>query len=166
ECEGLGSAQHRPEEITAEHLAAARARWLDQVHGDEERATFARQWAACLEEAAASLPARLPALVNVVAATTSGLAGDPHFGEQTPQGSGFDLLVVEEAEHLTESEFLKCARRARRWVLLGEASEERHPRRDDKAAARKTDDRAFRAVRHLPAGRSSLPEPRATLFSR
>src|SRR5207237_7584695 len=31
-----------------------------------------------------------------------------------------DVLVVEEADQLTEADFLKLARRARRWVLIGE----------------------------------------------
>jgi hypothetical protein len=32
----------------------------------------------------------------------------------------FDLLILEESHHVTESEFAAAARRARRWVLLGE----------------------------------------------
>src|SRR5262249_30212802 len=57
-------------------------------------------------------------LVNVVAATTAGLSGDEHFGDRAA-GKAFDLLVLEEAELVTESEFLKIAGRARRWVLVG-----------------------------------------------
>src|SRR5207248_862123 len=36
----------------------------------------------------------------------------------------FDLLVLEETDHVTESEFLHASRRARRWVLLGEPGHE------------------------------------------
>src|SRR5262249_39900670 len=48
------------------------------------------------------------------------LAADEHFGPGSPAGRGFDLLLVEEAHQLTEPEFLQLARRARRWVLVGE----------------------------------------------
>jgi hypothetical protein len=46
------------------------------------------------------------------------LTADPYFGAAacTP----FDLLLLEEAHEVCEAEFLAAARRARRWVLIGE----------------------------------------------
>ena len=58
--------------------------------------------------------ARLPGYTNVVAATTTALPADPHFGDAAAASQAFDRLVVEEADQVTESEFLKVARRARR----------------------------------------------------
>jgi hypothetical protein len=88
---------------------------------EADRWAFARQWVACLEQNPDALAARLPDFANVVAATTAALPADEHFGDRAVPGrSHFDLLVLEEADQVTESEFLKAARRARRWVLVGE----------------------------------------------
>src|SRR5262249_30261137 len=125
DCQGLESGTARPAGIApaaAEEAGGACRRRRD-VEG--QRGASARRWAACLEEAAGPPPARLPGYVNLVAATTAGLAADPHFGEASSQSHGapFDLLVLEEADQVTESEFLKAARRARHWVLVGEAGD-------------------------------------------
>jgi hypothetical protein len=55
-----------------------------------------------------------------VAATTSSLAADPDFGDAAAPAVRFDLLVLEDADRVTEAEFLAVARRARRWVLVGQ----------------------------------------------
>lgn len=114
----------RPQAKTDEALAAARAAWCEQLQHDEERWDFAQQWASFLEKTGDTLPHRLMAHANLVAATTASLAADPQFGEGTPHGTNFDLLVLEEAHEVTESEFLHLARRARRWVLVGEPDNE------------------------------------------
>ena len=84
--------------------------------------SFSRRWLECLTEASETLPAQLVHCANLVAATTDGLAGDPHFGEGAAVPAAFDLLVLDEAHGVTEAEFLAVARRARRWVLVGEPS--------------------------------------------
>ncbi len=119
-CQGLDSETPRPDALTASAVAAARAEWDRQLHGEDERLAFARQWADCLHEAADTLPSRLLAYVNVVAATTASLHADEHFGDSAAPSVPFDLLVLEQAHEVTESEFLALARRARRCVLVGE----------------------------------------------
>jgi hypothetical protein len=99
---------------------AAREAWQVHAAHDEERCTFARQWAGYLERGADDLADRLPGYINLVAATTTALATDPHFGDAGPWGQTFDLLVLEEATNLPEPEFVALAGRATRWVLIGQ----------------------------------------------
>jgi hypothetical protein len=110
----------RPAGRTAEALTAARDGWQRQRTQDEARAGLLREWSDYLESSADSLAERLPGFANVIAATPAGLAADPHFSDAAASGGSFDLLVLDEAEHLTESDFLKAARRARAWVLVSE----------------------------------------------
>jgi hypothetical protein len=118
----------RPAEPTSQAVAAAHTRWQEHLQQAARRSEFARRWVACLEEMGASYPARLLGLCNVVAITTSALPADEHFGESITSTEGrqagppvqFDLLVLEEADQVTESELLNLARRARRWVLVGQ----------------------------------------------
>src|SRR5262249_28987137 len=49
---------------------------------------------------------------------------DPLIGDRARDGAPFDLLVLEEAHRVTESEFLALSRQARRWVLVGEPTAE------------------------------------------
>src|SRR5262249_60215939 len=119
-CQALDADTPRPEGMTCEAIRAARDGWVGLVEREQERAVFARQWADHLDQAPDVLADRLPGYVNLVAATMTALPSDPHFGTAVAASFHFDLLVVEEADHLTESEFLQVARRARRWVLAGE----------------------------------------------
>ncbi len=112
-----------PTMLTREAVQTAQQAWCRRREQAEEQAAFARQWAAYLEEATETLAERLPLYANVVAATTTSLATDPHFGDVAAGDRAgpiqFDWLVLEEADQVTESEFLNAARRARRWVLVG-----------------------------------------------
>ncbi|HXG13232.1 MAG TPA: AAA domain-containing protein [Gemmataceae bacterium] len=121
-CQEFGS-EAAPTAPTPAALRAAREAWQQRVREAEERRAFARQWAACLEESAATLANRMREYVNVVAATTGSLAADEHFGDAAAPLL-FDLLVLEGANQVTESEFVNLARRARRWVLVGEPAPE------------------------------------------
>ncbi len=123
-CRELASESDRPTAAERAAVVAARAVWQRNLHGEEERLTFARQWADCLRQAADTLPSRLLGYVNVVAATTTGLAADEHFGDASANTLHFDVLILDRAHEVTESEFLTAARRARRWVLVGEPSPE------------------------------------------
>src|SRR5262249_28752210 len=109
------------DEAPSATAAAGRAAWLAELSREESTGAFASRWADCLEEAAQTFPARLSGCANLVAATTAWLAADPHFGESasTPPLT-FDLLVLDEADRVTEAELLSISRRARRWVLVGE----------------------------------------------
>ncbi len=126
----------RPTDATPEAVMAARAAWRDQQQEDERRCTFARQWAAYLEESADNLSGRLPGFANLVAATVAGLPADEHFGDASASGGQFDLLIVDEAERVTEAELLRLARRAQRWVLVGEPGlQDRSPDANERGGA-------------------------------
>ncbi len=108
----------RPANLSAASVAAAREAWSRQREQHNRQEVFARQWLEAVEEAAATLPEHLAGCANVVAATTAGLAGDAVFGGAN--SPVFDLLVLDEAHQVTESEATAAARRARRWLLVGE----------------------------------------------
>jgi hypothetical protein len=111
-----------PPDITPEGAEAVRQAWRTRREEDEQQRAFVHQWIRSLEDFARDLPRRLPEYVNVVASVAGTLAADRYFGDRSPHAADFDLLVWQEAERVTESEFLRLARRARRWVLFGEPS--------------------------------------------
>lgn len=115
-CRQLVAESPRPEAPTAEAVAEARTAWQQQRQHDQERCQHANEWLVYLQEASGSVAERLPGFVNLVAATPAALAADEHFGDV----GTFDLLIVQEADCLPEAEFLPLARRARRWLLIGE----------------------------------------------
>jgi hypothetical protein len=161
-CQELATESDRPTTADRAAVAAARDGWQRNLRGEEERLSFARQWADCLRRSADTLPSRLLGYVNVVAATTTGLAADEHFGDASARTLHFDLLVLDRAHEVTESEFLNAARRARRWVLVGEPSAEaevvRPPARRDVARAAAQSPPFFeRLWRHLHRDPRRLP---------
>jgi hypothetical protein len=113
-----------PGELSPAAVEARYEAWRKLVAEDEEAKTFAQHWVRCLEESRDSLPRRVLECANVVAATAATLNGDELFREGSFPGRPFDLLVVDEAEQMTESEFAGAARRTRRWVLVGEPAGE------------------------------------------
>jgi hypothetical protein len=98
--------------------AAARDDWARGRDADRHELDAARGWADGLEPLLEALPGRLLEAVNLVAATPAGLAADPHFG--AGRRGPFDLVVIEEAHAVADGDLLAAARRARRWVLVGE----------------------------------------------
>lgn len=118
--QGFGEGAPTPAEIRLEEIRAAREESGHRATEAERALALAWDWARGVEESLPGLAGRLAGLANVVAATTTGLAADAHFGDRAPCPVVFDLLVLEEAHEVTESEFLHAARRARRWVLVGE----------------------------------------------
>jgi AAA domain len=119
-CDGMAP----PEDLSAAAVQGRRATWSSRREQDEREAARTAHWVTALENALAALPERLARCVNVVAAVTSALAADPHFGDNAAPRTTFDLLVLEESHFVTESEFLAVARRARRWVLIGEPADD------------------------------------------
>jgi hypothetical protein len=109
-----------PAERTAAATRAARQRWAEALAADERREAVARHWAEGVEQAAATLATQLARCAHVVAAPTAAVTGEPAALDRECGTTAFDLLVLEEADRVTESEFLSVARRARRWVLVGE----------------------------------------------
>lgn len=108
-----------PAEASPESAAYAEALWGKQRERDEQTRRFARQWAEYLEGAGPELAGRLPRLANVLAAPAAALARDPLLNDALD--GPLELLVVEEAERLTESELHRLAPLARRLVLVGHA---------------------------------------------
>ncbi len=121
-----------PTEMTPAALQAARDGWSERLRAEVDQRESAESWERGVEAALATLPQRLAACANVVAATTTGLASDVHFGSRS--AVAFDLLVLDEAEQVTESEFVNLARRANRWALVGQPM----PDVDGPAAIRRT----------------------------
>jgi hypothetical protein len=107
----------RPQAMTVAAVEAAQARWQAGVEADEESCRFAQQWAAFCHDSAETLVSGLPDLVNLVAGTLPAFSCDKTFNSD--HAGGFDLLVLEDADQVSEADFLKVARRARRWVLVG-----------------------------------------------
>jgi hypothetical protein len=101
----------RPAMMTLAAVESAHEHWQVLSKQDEENCAFARQWAGTIQEAADTLAQRLPALANLVAGTCTAFLADKQF---------FDLLLVEDAHKISESEFLNLAGHARRWLLVGE----------------------------------------------
>ena len=118
-CARLNGRTPAPDGPGLQAVSRARAAWQALLDDEEQKRSFSQRWADCLAEASETLPARLTHFANLVAATTDALAGDPHFGDGSAAGM-FDLLILEDAHQVTESELLGAARRARRWVLVGE----------------------------------------------
>jgi hypothetical protein len=112
-----------PTERTTAAAAAGRKAAADALALEERRRDEALRWAAAVESEAATLPTRLRDGADVVAAVLSALPGDPHFGD----AASFDLLILEEAHEVAESDFLAAARHARRWVLIGEPADDADP---------------------------------------
>jgi hypothetical protein len=117
-----------PAEMSRRALELGRAEWERQRERQERQAEAAEQWLRAVEEGLRALPDKLAGCASVVAATTAALPRDAHFGERNGSPAvAFDLLILEEAHRVTESEFAAAARRARRWVLVGEPQADAKP---------------------------------------
>ncbi len=112
----LAPAEVRPAGPSAAEVAAARQRWQQHRGHDEERCQFARQWADYLDEAGEQLLPRLPALANVLAGPIAALGRGREWSEAAD--APFDLLVIEDADRLTESELLRLVAHAPRLLLV------------------------------------------------
>ncbi len=137
-CRELTDAALIPAGPSAEALRMKRLEWEAGLKQAEQRRAAAAQSAAGLEQALPTLPEQLARYVNLVVATPCGLAQDVRFGEGVAPPATFDLLIFEEADQATEADFLQAARRARRWVFVGE------PQPDDLPPPRPTHGRVVR----------------------
>jgi hypothetical protein len=154
-CAQLDAETPRPLELNSTAIAASREKWHDQFRTAEERLAFARQWADCLHNSASTLPEKYLGFVNLVAATVASLPTDVHFGDSAAHRVPFDLLVLEEAHEVTEAEFLSAARRARRWVLVGEPQPDSERRGHGDAQTKKREDKGTKPVSLPPRLRAS-----------
>lgn len=82
-----------------------RRRWLELVDGLSDAQLAADTGEALLRS------------VNVVCATTTGIAGR---SAESVRRVDFDTLIVDEASRVIDSEFLIGAVRSRRWILVGD----------------------------------------------
>ncbi len=139
---GLSEGAAPPTDLSVAAVREARDVWRSVLEQDEQRAALAARWAEAVEHTMGTLPEKLTECVNIVGAVMSALSGDQRFGDNVSPRATFDLLILEEAHLVTESEFLAAARRARRWVLIGEPTDDdparRDPSRDRKGAGTKT----------------------------
>ena len=104
----------RPGAMTAAGIDEARRQWQAQRQHDEENCLLARQWVAYLTESGERLAAQLPGLAGIVAGS---LAAWTHEGASIP--GNFDLLLLEEADKISEQALLPLTRKAQRWILIG-----------------------------------------------
>jgi hypothetical protein len=108
-----------PTEISRSAVTTSRAAWESLREQDAQRAAAAEQWLQTVEEGVQTLPEKLAGCANVIAATTAALPGN--LGDSDHRLPPlFDLLILDQAHQVPEPEFAAAARRARRWVLIGE----------------------------------------------
>lgn len=110
-CAALAAGTVRPESATRDALARARSDWQGLLARDRSEIEQRRLWLEALQKSQPGLAAHLAASARIIAAPTAAVPAD---------ATGFDLLIVEEAEQVHETELTSLARRARRCVLIGE----------------------------------------------
>ena len=111
---------------------------------------FSRQWASVLEDSADAIPDQVRGHANVIATTIAAL-NSTELASAPSANSRFDLLVIDEAEQITEAEFAALSRCAKRWVLVGLAgSQERESTSGSAVSSYKTAEPA-RARTQRPA---------------
>jgi hypothetical protein len=114
-----------PGHKTTDAVVSAHQAWQQKKNEDEEHLQFAQKWLKFLEEAGVSLAAKLPHLANVLAGTIMRWHTDAKFREA---GAGsVDVLLIEDAETLTEAEVLKLSGQAKRCVLVAQSLAEPTP---------------------------------------
>ena len=118
-CQAIAPVELQPERAEPAYVATARERWEAQCRRDEEGCRFARQWADYLDEASEQLASRVPALANLLAGPMAAMTRGREGNERT--AAPFDLLIIEEADTLTEADLKKLAGHAPRLLLVGEA---------------------------------------------
>ena len=107
--------EDRPEDRIARELRLAQA---------EQVLTSAAEWARAVEMALPDICTQLIASADVLAAAIATFSAQSRF---ETAGSKFDLLVLEEADRITEADFHGLSRFAARWVLVGEPEAFRTP---------------------------------------
>jgi hypothetical protein len=114
-----------PADKTPPAITAAHEDWQQRKTRDEQQCQFAQQWTRFVQDAGPGLAAKLPSYANVLAGTVMRWHTDAKFRDAV--GEPVDLLIVEDAETLTEADLLKLSRQAQRSVLVGQALAEPTP---------------------------------------
>jgi hypothetical protein len=121
ECGRLGPGIERPTSSVPDAVLAARRAWDDELRREERAGQLSGRWAEWLSCAA---PLRHEDYANVVAGTLS-LCLDAPAGDPSRAPPAFDLLIVLEADRVSEGDLLRIVARARRCILVGEPAWER-----------------------------------------
>lgn len=114
-----------PAARTPEAIASAQEAWQRKKLHDEQQCQFAQQWTKFVHESGADLATRLPSFANLVAGSIQRWHADAKTRDAA--GAPFDLLIVEDAESLTEADLLKLSRYAPRCVLAAQSLAEPTP---------------------------------------
>lgn len=120
-----------PLDLEALRRAADDARRASTECEAEEAA--AARWSDFFVEHGRELPMRLLQCVSLAAAPLAALTADDALAELTRDGP-FDLLIFDDAHRASEADLLHAARRARRWVLIGEPADAEPPAHDPQSA--------------------------------
>lgn len=117
------------DELRAHHIEPPTALGPDAIHEARQRnlstrqelreaAAQIQQWADFLAEHPDEVRQIYRRHINLVAGPLSCPVNDPYFAAEG-RSLQFDLLIIDDADLLSETEFLQVARLARRWVLVG-----------------------------------------------
>jgi hypothetical protein len=135
ECERLGPGIERPATSAPGAVLASRQAWEGQLQREERADQFSGRWAQWLSGAATL---RHEDYANVVAGALSSFSSDVPARDPSRASPPFDLLIVLDADRVSEGELLRVAGRGHRCILVGEpAWESRNGAAPQKAAAQK-----------------------------
>jgi len=112
-------------EKSADAIAPARLAWEQRKRYEERQCQFANAWTTFVEETGAAMANKLPTYANLIAGTLMRWHTDAKFRDAIAEP--VDLLIIEDAESLTEADLQKLSRHAGRCVLVGQALAEPTP---------------------------------------
>jgi hypothetical protein len=111
-------------QMDASAVDQACTRWKEHLTRLQAEVKSAFNWLEHFKKNGNSFYERAHHYIDLVAATATALSQDKHFGDVAVNGDPspmeFDRLVIEGADRISESDLRNLARRAGRWVLLGE----------------------------------------------
>ena len=106
-----------PHDRSVESIQKAEAKYIDTVRRTDEALALARNWRTFVEAEGELIVSRWRHSVPLVAAPTNALGVDTWFARET---APYDLAIMVDAHQLSENEIAQAARRAKRWILIGE----------------------------------------------
>ncbi len=99
-------------------LDGAHQCWLTGKKNDEQSCLFAQEWMNHVVASGPHLSARLPSFANVLAGTIRRWQADASFREAA--GAPFDLVILEDADSLTDVDLLRLSRLGQRCILISQ----------------------------------------------
>ena len=116
-CDALPAGMTIPGSLAIDSIRSSQQAAAVELRDRESEAEFARRWRDFVETDGNLLAKKWRGQINLVAAPLSALTSDPWFADSAEP---FDLLIVDEAHGAIESDLLPAAKKAQRWVLVGE----------------------------------------------